>query len=215
MSERNVGIYEKYIKRLFDILSSFSVLLIFSPILLIVALMVRVNLGAPVIFKQARPGKDEKIFYMYKFRSMSDARDEAGNLLPDSERLTKFGRLLRSSSLDELPELFCILKGDMSLIGPRPLTVAYLPYYTEEERVRHSVRPGLTGLAQVNGRNNLSWEERFAYDIEYVKNISLKMDISILLKTVGKVLKSEDIVVCGENQLRDFDVERKEKLNGN
>ena len=177
--------------------------------------MVRVNLGAPVIFKQARPGKDEKIFYMYKFRSMSDARDEAGNLLPDSERLTKFGRLLRSSSLDELPELFCILKGDMSLIGPRPLTVAYLPYYTEEERVRHSVRPGLTGLAQVNGRNNLSWEERFAYDIEYVKNISLKMDISILLKTVGKVLKSEDIVVCGENQLRDFDVERKEKLNGN
>ena len=190
-------------------------LLIFSPILLIVALMVRVNLGAPVIFKQARPGKDEKIFYMYKFRSMSDARDEAGNLLPDSERLTKFGRLLRSSSLDELPELFCILKGDMSLIGPRPLTVAYLPYYTEEERVRHSVRPGLTGLAQVNGRNNLSWEERFAYDIEYVKNISLKMDISILLKTVGKVLKSEDIVVCGENQLRDFDVERKEKLNGN
>ena len=215
MSERNVGIYEKYIKRLFDILISFSVLLIFSPILLIVALMVRVNLGAPVIFKQARPGKDEKIFYMYKFRSMSDARDEAGNLLPDSERLTKFGRLLRSSSLDELPELFCILKGDMSLIGPRPLTVAYLPYYTEEERVRHSVRPGLTGLAQVNGRNNLSLEERFAYDIEYVKNISLKMDISILLKTVGKVLKSEDIVVCGENQLRDFDVERKEKLNGN
>ena len=215
MSERNVGIYEKYIKRLFDILISFSVLLIFSPILLIVALMVRVNLGAPVIFKQARPGKDEKIFYMYKFRSMSDARDEAGNLLPDSERLTKFGRLLRSSSLDELPELFCILKGDMSLIGPRPLTVAYLPYYTEEERVRHSVRPGLTGLAQVNGRNNLSWEERFEYDIEYVKNISLKMDISILLKTVGKVLKSEDIVVCGENQLRDFDVERKEKLNGN
>lgn len=215
MSERNVGIYEKYIKRLLDILISFSVLLIFSPILLIVALMVRVNLGAPVIFKQARPGKDEKIFYMYKFRSMSDARDEAGNLLPDSERLTKFGRLLRSSSLDELPELFCILKGDMSLIGPRPLTVAYLPYYTEEERVRHSVRPGLTGLAQVNGRNNLSWEERFAYDIEYVKNISLKMDISILLKTVGKVLKSEDIVVCGENQLRDFDVERKEKLNGN
>ena len=215
MSERNVGIYEKYIKRLFDILISFSVLLIFSPILLIVALMVRVNLGAPVIFKQARPGKDEKIFYMYKFRSMSDARDEAGNLLPDSERLTKFGRLLRSSSLDELPELFCILKGDMSLIGPRPLTVAYLPYYTEEERVRHSVRPGLTGLAQVNGRNNLSWEERFAYDIEYVKNISLKMDISILLKTVFKVLKSEDIVVCGENQLRDFDVERKEKLNGN
>ena len=215
MSERNVGIYEKYIKRLFDILISFSVLLIFSPILLIVALMVRVNLGAPVIFKQARPGKDEKIFYMYKFRSMSDARDEAGNLLPDSERLTKFGRLLRSSSLDELPELFCILKGDMSLIGPRPLTVAYLPYYTEEERVRHSVRPGLTGLAQVNGRNNLSWEERFAYDIEFVKNISLKMDISILLKTVGKVLKSEDIVVCGENQLRDFDVERKEKLNGN
>ena len=215
MSGRNVGIYEKYIKRLFDILISFSVLLIFSPILLIVALMVRVNLGAPVIFKQARPGKDEKIFYMYKFRSMSDARDEAGNLLPDSERLTKFGRILRGSSLDELPELFCILKGDMSLIGPRPLTVAYLPYYTEKERLRHSVRPGLTGLAQVNGRNNLSWEERFAYDIKYVKNISLKMDISILLKTVGKVLKSEDIVVCGENQLRDFDVERKEKLDGN
>lgn len=215
MSERNVGIYEKYIKRMFDIIISFCVLVVFSPILAIVALLVRINLGSPVIFKQARPGKNEKIFHMYKFRSMSDARDKEGNLLPDSERLTKFGRLLRSSSLDELPELFCILKGDMSLIGPRPLTVAYLPYYTEEERLRHSVRPGLTGLAQVNGRNNLSWEERFAYDIEYVKNISLKMDISILLKTIGKVLKSEDIVVCGENQLRDFDVERKEKLNGN
>lgn len=215
MSERNVGIYEKYIKRMFDIIVSFCVLLVFSPILAIVALLVRINLGSPIIFKQARPGKDEKIFYMYKFRSMSDARDKEGNLLPDSERLTKFGRLLRSSSLDELPELFCILKGDMSLIGPRPLTVAYLPYYTKEERLRHSVRPGLTGLAQVNGRNNLSWEERFAYDIEYVKNISLRMDIAILLKTVGKVLKSEDIVVCGENQLRDFDVERKEKLNGN
>lgn len=215
MSERKVGIYEKYVKRILDIIISFSVLLIFSPILLLVALLVRVNLGSPVIFKQARPGKDEKIFYMYKFRSMSDARDENGNLLPDAERLTKFGRLLRSSSLDELPELFCILKGDMSLIGPRPLTVAYLPYYTDEERLRHSVRPGLTGLAQVNGRNNLSWEERFAYDIHYVQNISLKMDIQILLQTVGKVLKSEDIVVCGENQLRDFDVERKEKLNGN
>ena len=215
MTNHKSGIYEKYVKRALDILISFGVLVVFSPILLITAFLVRVNLGAPVIFKQARPGKDEKIFYMYKFRSMSDARDKEGNLLSDSERLTKFGRLLRSSSLDELPELLCILKGDMSLIGPRPLTVAYLPYYTEEERLRHSVRPGLTGLAQVNGRNNLSWEERFAYDIEYVKNISLKMDISILLKTIGKVLKSEDIVVCGENQLRDFDVERKEKLNGN
>ena len=215
MSKRNVGIYEKYVKRMLDIIISLGALVVFCPILLIVAVLVRVNLGSPVIFKQARPGKDEKIFYMYKFRSMSDAKDKNGNLLPDAERLTKFGRLLRSSSLDELPELFCILKGDMSLIGPRPLTVAYLPYYTDEERLRHSVRPGLTGLAQVNGRNNLSWEDRFAYDIEYVKNISLKMDIQVLLKTVGKVLKSEDIVVCGENQLRDFDVERKDKLNGN
>ena len=215
LNQHKMNFYEKYVKRFLDIIISFTVLVIFSPILLIVGLLVRINLGAPVLFKQARPGRNEEIFYMYKFRSMSDAKDENGELLPDSVRLTKFGRLLRSSSLDELPELFCILKGDMSLIGPRPLTVGYLPYYTDEERLRHAVRPGLTGLAQVNGRNNLSWEERFAYDIEYVNNISLKMDIQILLKTVGKVLKSEDIVVCGENQLRDFDAERKEKLNGN
>lgn len=206
-------IYERYIKRICDILISLSALILLSPLLLIVAILVRCKLGSPVLFKQARPGKDEKIFYLYKFRSMNDARNENGELLPDAERLTGFGRFLRSTSLDELPELFCILKGDMSLIGPRPLTVKYLPYYTQEERLRHTVLPGLTGLAQVNGRNNLTWEERFSYDIEYVKTISFRKDIEILFKTVSKVLAREDITVCGEGQIRDFDVERKEKIN--
>ena len=171
--------YQKFLKRFLDVILSGTALLVLSPLLLVLAILVRIRLGSPVIFRQERPGKDERIFTLCKFRTMTDARDEEGKLLPDSVRLTRFGRLLRSTSLDELPELWNIRRGDMSLIGPRPLLVRYLPYYTEEERRRHSVRPGLTGLAQVNGRIGLNWEERFAYDLEYVKNCSLGMDLGI------------------------------------
>lgn len=209
MKKRKAGVYERYLKRVFDFILSLIAIIVLSPVMLIVALLVRVKLGSPVIFKQPRPGKDEKIFNMYKFRSMSDARDEEGNLLPDKDRLTKFGKVLRSTSLDELPELFVILKGEMSIVGPRPLAVKYLPYYTEEEKRRHSVLPGLTGLAQINGRNNLSWEERFAYDIKYVDNITFINDMKIILMTAKKVFVRENIAVRGEGKLQDFDVERK------
>lgn len=187
------GFYEKYIKRLLDILLSALALVILSPVLLITAVLVRVKLGSPVIFCQPRPGKDEKVFNMYKFRSMTDERDENGDLLPDEKRLTKFGRILRSTSLDELPELWCIFTGKMSIVGPRPLLVEYLPYYTEEERHRHDVRPGLTGLAQINGRNNLSWEDKFSYDLEYVHSISMIKDIRIILGTILKVISKADV----------------------
>lgn len=187
--------YKKYIKRLLDIIISFCALVILSPILLIVALLVRIKLGSPVIFCQERPGKNEKIFKLYKFRSMSDKKDENGKLLPNEERLTKFGRLLRKTSLDELPELVNILKGEMSIVGPRPLLTEYLPYYTEKEAHRHDVRPGLTGLAQVNGRNAInSWEDRFNYDIEYVEKCSFILDVKIILKTIEKVIKRADIL---------------------
>ena len=173
--------YKKYIKRLFDIILSGMALVILSPVLLIVAILVRTKLGSPVIFQQERPGKDEKIFTLCKFRTMTDAKDEQGNLLPDSVRLTKFGKLLRATSLDELPELWNIFKGDMSIIGPRPLLVSYLPYYTEKEKLRHSVRPGLTGLAQVSGRNFIDWDRRIAKDVEYVENLTFAMDIKVLV----------------------------------
>lgn len=202
--------YQKYVKRLLDIIVSLIFLIVLSPVILIVAILVRVNLGAPVIFKQERPGKNEKIFRLYKFRSMSDKKDENGKLLPDKERLTKFGKILRASSLDELPELVNILKGDMSLIGPRPLTVGYLPYYSEIERHRHDVRPGLTGLAQVNGRNALNWDRRFEYDIEYVNNISFINDVRILFKTFYKVIKKEDIIISGTGNVKNLNIERKE-----
>lgn len=189
------GFYEKYIKRFFDIIISLTALILLSPILLVVAILVRVKLGAPVIFHQQRPGFQEKIFGLCKFRSMTDERDESGNLLPDAVRLTKFGKILRATSLDELPELWNILKGDMSLIGPRPLLVSYLPYYTEEEQLRHTVRPGLTGLAQVSGRNMLDWDHRLAKDVEYVKNISFAMDVKIFFLTIKKVLIRENVEV--------------------
>lgn len=205
------GFYEKYIKRFLDIIISLTALILLSPILAVVAILVRVKLGAPVIFHQQRPGFQEKIFGLCKFRSMTDERDENGNLLPDAVRLTKFGKILRATSLDELPELWNILKGDMSLIGPRPLLVKYLPYYTDEERKRHNVRPGLTGLAQVNGRNSLNWEGRFAYDIEYVDNCSFSMDLKILIKTVMKVVKRSDVLSGGEQMVEDFDVYRQHK----
>lgn len=193
MKQAKQGIYARYIKRILDILLSGCALIVLSPVLLIVAVLVRAKLGSPVIFCQERPGKDEKIFKMYKFRSMTDARDENGELLPDEVRLTKFGRALRSTSLDELPELWNIFKGDMSIVGPRPLAVVYLPYYTEEERHRHDILPGLTGLAQVHGRNAISWEAKFAYDLEYLRTLSFRTDVKIIFLTVKKVLVREGI----------------------
>lgn len=205
--------YEKYFKRILDFILSLIAIIILSPVLLIVAVLVRIKLGSPVIFKQQRPGKDEKIFTLYKFRTMTDKKDENGNLLPDSERLTKFGKALRSTSLDELPELFNILKGDMAIVGPRPLLVRYLPYYTEEERHRHDVRPGLTGLAQIHGRNATNWTDRFKYDVEYTNKITIFKDIKILIKTIMKVIKKEDILVGKEHILLNLDEERR-KQNG-
>lgn len=210
-AQRKRGFYEKYIKRILDIVLSGLALIILSPVIAIVALLVRVKLGSPVIFKQDRPGLNEKIFKMYKFRSMTDDRDVNGELLPDEDRLPSFGKKLRSTSLDELPELVNIFKGDMSIVGPRPLSVVYLPYYTEEERIRHTVRPGLTGLAQINGRNAISWEEKFRYDIEYVKNISLGLDISVFFGTIGKVLKREGIGQAEEAPVS-LHIERKDKI---
>ena len=191
--EHKKGIYEKYIKRMLDFILSLIALICLSPVLLIVAILVRVKLGSPVIFKQQRPGKNEKIFTLYKFRTMTDKKDENGNLLPDSERLTKFGKLLRSTSLDELPELINILKGDMAIVGPRPLLVKYLDRYSEHQRRRHDVRPGLTGLAQVSGRNAISWEEKFDRDIEYIENITFMGDLQIVLKTIKNVIKKDGI----------------------
>lgn len=185
--------YAKYFKRVLDFLLSLIALIILSPVFLIIAILVRVKLGSPVIFKQKRPGKNEKIFTLYKFRTMTDKKDENGNLLPDEKRLTKFGKALRSTSLDELPELFNILKGDMSIIGPRPLLVEYLPLYNEEQKHRHDVRPGLTGLAQVSGRNSISWEEKFDDDIRYIKNITFINDVKIFFETIIKVFKREGI----------------------
>lgn len=187
------GIYCRYIKRVLDILCALAAMIVFCWLYGIIAILVRVKLGSPVIFKQLRPGKDEKIFCLYKFRTMTDKRDDRGKLLPDEQRLTKFGKWLRSTSLDELPEAWNILKGDMSVVGPRPLLVEYLPYYTEEERQRHDVRPGLTGWAQVNGRNALRWEDRFAADVEYVENVSLCFDIRVICLTVVKVFKHSGI----------------------
>lgn len=185
--------YRLFIKRLLDIVISGVALLILSPVYLILAILIRVKLGSPVIFHQERPGKDEKTFTLCKFRTMTDERDENGNLLPDNVRLTKFGKLLRSTSLDELPELWNIFKGDMSLIGPRPLLVSYLPYYTEEEKLRHTVRPGLTGLAQVSGRNFLDWDNRLKKDVEYVKNLSFLMDLKVIFLTVKVVFVKENV----------------------
>lgn len=201
--------YKNHIKRILDILLSLCGILILSPVYLILWILVRCRLGKPALFTQERPGRKEKIFKLYKFRSMTDERDDNGRLLPDEVRLTRFGKILRSTSLDELPELFNILKGDMSLIGPRPLLVRYLPYYTKEERRRHDVRPGLTGLAQVNGRNALGWEDRFAFDLEYVDNCSFFMDLKVLGMTVGKVLKRSGTLSGADQTVADFDEYRK------
>lgn len=185
--------YKKFVKRIFDIVGSFFLLLILSPILSIIAIIVRIRLGSPIIFKQQRPGLYGEIFSIYKFRTMTNEVDETGNMLPNAQRITPFGKLLRSTSLDELPELWNILKGDMSFVGPRPLLVKYLPLYSEEQQQRHLVRPGLTGLAQINGRNTVTWDEKFRYDIEYVQNISLLFDLKIILKTFWIVLTRSGI----------------------
>lgn len=187
------GIYRQYIKRPLDFTLSLIAIIILSPLFLVIALLVRIKLGSPVLFKQDRPGLNEKIFTMYKFRTMTNEKDENGDLLPDDKRLTNFGKLLRSTSLDELPELFNILKGDMSFIGPRPLLVEYLSLYNEKQKRRHEVRPGLSGLAQVNGRNSISWEEKFNLDVEYVDNISFLGDCKILLLTIKKAFVREGI----------------------
>lgn len=204
--------YRKYIKRLLDIVISLTALVVLSPILLVVAILVRCKLGSPIIFHQQRPGYNEEIFKLCKFRTMTDERDENGELLPDAVRLTKFGRMLRATSLDELPELWNILKGDMSLIGPRPLLVSYLPYYTEEEKLRHTVRPGLTGLAQVSGRNLLDWDKRFATDVEYVRNLTFAMDVKIFFLTIKKVFVRENIEVDTNQVEGNFAEIRKAKM---
>lgn len=185
--------YKKFMKRHLDFLLALTALILLSPVFLIVTVLVKIKLGSPVIFKQKRPGKDEKIFCMYKFRTMTDERDAGGKLLPDEERLPRFGRLLRSTSLDELPELWNIVKGDMSIVGPRPLLTQYLSLYNEKQHHRHDVRPGFTGLAQVNGRNAISWEEKFEWDVRYVKNITFIGDLKIILRTIQIVLKREGI----------------------
>lgn len=202
--QHKAGLYEKYIKRLLDIVFSGCALIILSPLLLVTAMLVRVKLGSPVIFCQERPGKDEKIFKLHKFRSMTDARDEYGNLLPDGQRLTGFGKKLRSLSIDELPELWDIFRGKMSIVGPRPLLVKYLPLYNEEQHHRHDVRPGLTGWAQVHGRNLASWEEKFAYDVEYVQKISFALDMKIIFLTVRCVFAREGISAEGSATMEAF-----------
>lgn len=194
--EVNFGRYEmykNYLKRGMDFILSLLAIIVLSPIYIIVAVLVRIKLGSPILFKQNRPGKNEKIFEMYKFRTMTEAKDANGELLPDEVRLKKFGKLLRSTSLDELPELFNILKGDMSIIGPRPLLVEYLPRYNAEQKRRHEVRPGLSGLAQVNGRNAISWEEKFKYDVQYVDHVTFIGDWKIIFQTIRNVLKREGI----------------------
>lgn len=206
----NKGIYRRFLKRPMDFILSLMAIIVLSPVLIIVGALVRVKLGSPVLFKQKRPGLNEKIFTMYKFRTMTDEKDENGELLPDSVRLTKFGRMLRSTSLDELPELFNILKGDMSVVGPRPLLERYLPYYTDTEKLRHTVRPGLSGLAQINGRNNLDWDSRLGLDVEYVQNITFSLDLNIILKTFLKAIKREDITIVDKATLQDLHVERSE-----
>lgn len=204
MKQAKPGVYARYIKRILDVLLSGCALIVLSPVLLIVAVLVRTRLGSPVIFCQPRPGKDEKIFKMYKFRSMTDARDENGELLPDEVRLTRFGRTLRSTSLDELPELWNIFKGDMSIVGPRPQLVRDMVFMTPEQRLRHTVMPGLTGLAQVSGRNAISWEDKLATDLRYIRRITFLGDVKIVLLTVKKVFCREDISADGMDTAEDL-----------
>lgn len=203
-SEGFLTVYRCTGKRIFDLLIALPALILLSPLLTVLALLVRVNLGAPVLFRQRRPGLHGKPFEMVKFRTMTDARDASGVLLPDAERLTAFGRFLRSTSLDELPELWNVVRGDMSLVGPRPLLMQYLPLYTPEQARRHDVRPGVTGWAQVNGRNAISWEQKFAYDVWYVDNLSFWLDLKILWLTVRKIIAREGISQAGQATMEEF-----------
>lgn len=205
--------YKNFFKRFFDVVLSLLALIVLSPVLLVVAILVRIKLGSPVLFKQKRPGKNEKIFTLYKFRTMTDKKDENGNLLPDEQRLTKFGKMLRSTSLDELPELINILKGDMSIVGPRPLLVEYLPLYNDIQKHRHDVRPGLTGLAQISGRNAITWEDKFIKDIEYISDITFINDCKIVLGTVAKVFKREGISEEGNATMTRFEGNDNEKIS--
>lgn len=205
--------YAKHIKRPLDFTLSLIAIIILSPLLLIVTILVRIKLGKPVIFKQQRPGKNEKIFTLYKFRTMTNKKDENGNLLPDEQRLTKFGKALRSTSLDELPELINILKGDMAIVGPRPLLVEYLNLYNEEQKHRHDVRPGLTGLAQISGRNSIEWEKKFEEDVEYVNNITFIQDTKIILETFIRVFKRDGINQEGNATMKKFEGTKKEKID--
>lgn len=212
MRHEPYGPYERWLKRPMDFLLASVAAVVLSPIIFITALFVKMKLGSPVIFTQERPGKDEKIFKLYKFRTMTNKKGADGKLLPDAERLTKFGATLRSTSLDELPELLNIIRGDMALIGPRPLLVQYLPYYSETEKHRHDVRPGLSGLAQVNGRNTVKWDLRLAYDIDYVNRITLLGDLKIVLQTIKKVLMREDISIDTGMVETYLDEERREEM---
>lgn len=207
------GIYRRFVKSPMDFVLSLIAIIVLSPIFLLVAILVRTKLGSPVIFKQKRPGLNEKVFMMYKFRTMTDERDEHGELLPDRVRLTKFGRSLRSTSLDELPELFNILKGNMAIIGPRPLLVQYLPLYNEQQKRRHEVRPGLSGLAQISGRNAISWEDKFNLDVQYVDNISFIEDLKIILLTIKKVFVREGINSETAATMEPFKGPNKERIN--
>lgn len=204
--------YRKFFKRLLDVLLSLCILIFLSPVYLVLIVLVRIKLGSPVFFKQERPGLNGEIFTLYKFRTMTDGRDKDGNLLPDKDRLTSFGKFLRASSLDELPEFFNILKGDMSFIGPRPLLVSYLPYYTERESLRHTVRPGLTGLAQVSGRNFIDWDRRLAKDVEYVEGLSFRMDLKVLFLSVKVVLCRSDVAEDTSRSEGNFAQIRRERL---
>ena len=206
---RHGGIYERFFKRLLDIVCALLAITVFCWLYALVALLVKIKLGSPVLFKQDRPGKNEKVFRLYKFRTMTDKRGENGELLPDEVRLTKFGKLLRKTSLDELPEAFNILCGDMSVVGPRPLFVSYLPYYSEREKRRHDVRPGLTGLAQINGRNVTQWDERLEADVRYVENITFLGDLKIVGKTIVKTIKRSDVLMGNEISAGRLDVVRK------
>lgn len=212
MNNSKGGIYRRFIKRPMDFMLSLIAIIVLSPILLVVAILVRTKLGSPVLFKQKRPGLNEEIFMMYKFRTMTDERDDKGEILPDSVRLTKFGKLLRSTSLDELPELFNILKGDMSIIGPRPLLVQYLPLYNNHQKRRHEVRPGLSGLAQVSGRNAISWEDKFNLDVEYVDNVSFIEDWKIIFLTIKKVFVREGINSETAATIEPFKGTKKERM---
>lgn len=212
MSHKAYGPYERFFKRPLDFICGMLAIIVFGWLYIIVAILVRIKLGSPVLFTQDRPGREEKIFKLYKFRTMTDQRDQNGELLPDEVRLTKFGKFLRSTSLDELPEAFNIIKGDMSVIGPRPLLVSYLPWYTEVEKHRHDVRPGLSGLAQVNGRNFIDWDHRLALDVKYVEKITFLGDMSIILQTVMKFAKKQDIAVDTRAVEPNFAAERKERL---